>query len=92
MSYALFDHDQQALEDLMHVVNPDEHDIVVLGALSKRYVSDSPLGDLIWEIAAGWGLTERELNSKCRKIWASGYRPGTTIYGVGSANDTQEDS
>ena len=92
MSYALFDHDNKALEDLMHVVNPDEHDIVLLGALSKRYPPLSLLGSLIWEIATDWGLTEYELNRKCRKIWASGYRPGTTIYGVGSANDTQEES
>ena len=62
----------------MHVVNPDEHDIVLLGALSKRYIPDSPpLGSLIWEIAADWGLTEYELNRKCRKIWASGFRPTT---------------
>ena len=31
MSYAMFDHDQEALEDLLEVVNPDNHDLVLLG-------------------------------------------------------------
>ena len=75
MTYALFDRDQDALEDLMHVVNPDEQDIVTLGALGKRYPVNTVLGDLVWEIAAGWGLAEYDLNAKCRQIWASGFRP-----------------
>ena len=79
MSYALFDRDNEVLEDLAHVVNPDEHDIVLLGALSKRYPPLSLLGSLIWEIAADWGLTEYELDRKCRKIWASGFRPSHNV-------------
>ena len=79
MKYALIDHDCDVLEDLMHVVNPDDHDIVLLGALSKRYIPESPLGDLIWEIATSWGLTEHELNAKCRQIWASGFRPSHNV-------------
>ena len=79
MSYALFDHDQRVLEDLMHVVNPDEQDIVLLAALGKRYIPQSALGELIWEIAADWGLTEHELNAKCRQIWASGFRPSHNV-------------
>ena len=79
MSYALFDHDNEVLEDLMHVVNPDEQDIVLLGALGKRYIPQSALGELIWEIAASWGLTEYELNAKCRQIWASGFRPSRNV-------------
>ena len=79
MTYALFDRDQQVLEDLMHVVNPDDQDIVLLGALGKRYIPQSALGGLIWEIAADWGLTEYELNLKCRKIWASGFRPSHNV-------------
>jgi len=79
MTYALFDHDQRVLEDLFNVVNPDAHDIVLLGALGKRYIPDSAIGELIWEIAASWGLTEYELNAKCRKIWASGFRPSYNV-------------
>ena len=56
MSYALFDHDQQALEDLMHVVNPDDHDIV-WGPQQALRSPDSLLGSLIWEIAADWNLS-----------------------------------
>ncbi len=79
MTYALFDHDQRVLEDLYDVVNPDDQDIVLLGALGKRYIPQSATGELIWEIAAGWGLTEYELNVKCRQIWASGFRPSTNV-------------
>ena len=79
MTYALFDRDQVVLEDLMHVVNPDDQDLVLLGALGKRYIPQSATGELIWEIAAGWGLTEYELNLKCRKIWASGFRPSNNV-------------
>ena len=79
MSYALFDRDQQALEDLMHVINPDLHDIVLLAALGKRYPVNSALGDLVWEIAADWGMAEHQLNTKARQIWASGYRPSSNI-------------
>ena len=79
MTYALFDRDQEVLEDLYQVVNPDDLDIVLLGALSKRYIPESATGDLIWEIAAGWGLTKYELDVKCRKIWASGFRPGHNV-------------
>ena len=79
MTYALFDRDQEVLEDLYQVVNPDDQDIVLLGALSKRYIPESATGDLIWEIAAGWGLTKYELDVKCRKIWASGFRPGHNV-------------
>ena len=93
MSYAMFDRDQEALEDLLEVVNPDDQDTVTLGALMKRYPADTVLGELISEIASRWGLSEDSLNAACRKIWANGYRPGVTLYGVGSANDTlQEDS
>ena len=92
MSYAMFDHDQEAFEDLLQVVNPDDHDIVLLGALCKRYPLRSDMGYLARDIAGGWGLSESDLDAKCRGIWASGYRPKTTVYGVGSANDTlQED-
>lgn len=79
MSHALFDHDQRVLEDLCHVVNPEDQDIVLLGAISKRYIPQSATGELIWEIAAGWGLTEYELNLKCRRIWSSGFRPSHDV-------------
>ena len=79
MTYALFDRDNDALEELMHVVNPSVDDIVLLAALGKRYPVNTALGDLVWEIAAGWGMAEYDLNAKARQIWASGYRPGSNI-------------
>ena len=90
--YALIDHDDEALEDLLAVVNPDDHDYVVLGAIVSRYPYPHPLAVLAQDIAEGWGLTTQQLQAKCREIWASGYRPGTTVYGIGSSNDTQEES
>jgi len=82
MSYVMFDRDQEALEDLLGVVNPDDHDIVLLGALCKRYPFRSDMGYLARDIAGGWGLSDSGLDAKCREIWASGYRPSASDIGL----------
>ena len=92
MSYALIDYDDEALEDLLAVVNPDDHDKVVLGAITQRYPYPHPLGVLAQDIAEGWGYTQEELFKQCRSIWASGFRPTRQQNVVGSAHDTKEDS
>ena len=92
MSYAQIDRDDERLTDLLVTKIPDIHDIVDLGALVLRYPYPHPLGILAQDIGEGWGLTPERLLKRCREIWASGYRPGTTDNGVGSANDTQEES
>lgn len=92
MGYAMIDHDDEALERLLALKSPETHDLVVLGAIASRYHYPHPLAILVQDIAEGWGLTTQQLQAKCRQIWASGYRPGTTIYGIGSSNDTQEES
>ena len=79
MGYAQIDHDDEALEDLLAVKNPDIHDYVVLGAISSRYQYPHPLAILTQDIAEGWGLTIEQLQAKCRTIWANGYRPGSSI-------------
>ena len=79
MTYALFDRDNEALEDLMFVINPDEQDIVTLGALAKRYPQQSDLGMVIRQISAQWGFTEEALELRCREIWASGFRPSHNV-------------
>ena len=86
--YAMIDHDSEALEDLLALKKPTDHDKVQLGAISKRYPYPHPLGILAQDIAEGWGLTLAQLDAECRTIWASGFRPGQTRFGVGSANDT----
>lgn len=90
--YALIDHDSEALEDLLIVVNPDESDKVLLAAISQRYPYPHPMGILAQDIAEGWGLTLEQLYRECRNIWANGYRPPNTRFDVGSANDTKEES
>ena len=90
--YAQIDRDDEALEDLLDVVNPDTQDKVVLGAILSRYQFPHPLAILAQDIAEGWGLTTEQLRAKCRAIWAGGYRPKHQIDVVGSAHDTQEDS
>lgn len=91
-NYALIDHDSESLEELLIVVNPDEHDKVLLAAIAGRYPYPHPMGILAQDISEGWGLTLAQLNEQCRNVWANGYRPPNTRFGVGSANDTQEDS
>ena len=79
MCYAQIDYDDEALEDLLAVKNPDIHDYVVLGAISSRYQYPHPLAILVQDIAEGWGLTVEQLRAKCRVIWANGYHPGSDI-------------
>ena len=90
--YAMIDHDSEALEDLLVVVHPDEHDKVHLAAIAQRYPYPHPMGILAQDIAEGWGLTLEQLYAECRNIWSNGYRPPVTAFGVGSSNDTQEES
>jgi len=71
----MIDHDDEALEDLLVVKAPTPHDMVVLGAIASRYPYPHPLAVLAQDIAEGWGLTTQQLQTKCRQIWASGYRP-----------------
>ena len=88
----MIDHDTEELERLLDLKVPEIHDLVSLGAISSRYHYPHPLGVLAQDIAEGWGLTLFQLKKRCREIWASGYRPGSTRFGVGSSNDTQEAS
>ncbi len=90
--YAMIDHDSEILEDLLIVVNPDEHDKVLLAAVAARYPYPHPMGILAQDISEGWGLTLDQLNTQCRNIWANGYKPLVTRFDVGSSNDTQENS
>ena len=76
----MIDHDDEQLTELLEVVNPDSHDYVVLGAISKRYEYPHPLAVMAQDIAEGWGLTIEQLHARCRTIWASGYHPGATVY------------
>ena len=40
-----------------------------------------------------WGITKEELNSSTRKIWAKGYRPGSSSEEMlGSSFDTSANS
>lgn len=90
--YAMIDVDDEHLEDLLQVVNPDTQDKVVLGAILSRYDFPHPLAILGQDIAEGWGYTTEQLRHECRAIWAGGYRPRHSIDVVGSAHDTKEDS
>ncbi len=89
--YAMIDIDDEVLEDLLLVVNPDEQDLVTLGAITKRYPFPHPLAILAQDIAEGWGLTEQQLMTRCRFIWSSGFRPTHFHHAIGSANDTQQE-
>jgi len=91
MTYARNDSDKIVLDDLLEVVNPDDQDIVTLGAITMRYNYPHPLAVLAQDIGEGWGLTPFQLNKKCREIWSGGFRPSLTDYGVGSSNDVQQE-
>jgi len=88
----MIDIDDENLEELLLVVNPDEHDLVLLGAITLRYPYPHPLAIVAQDVAEGWGLTKEELMRRCRTIWSAGYRPHETHHALGPANDTQEAS
>ena len=92
MNYARRKQDEEVLQDLIQVVNPDDQDIVTLGAIVLRYDMPDVLTSVSLDIAERWGFTEEALMKKCRSIWVGGFRPSLTDYGVGSSNDVQEES
>jgi len=92
MNYARRKQDEEVLQDLIQVVNPDDQDIVTLGAIILRYDVFDVLASVSLDIVGRWGFTEETLMKRCRSIWAGGFRPSLTDYGVGSSNDVQEES
>ena len=43
------------------------------------------------KVVAGWGLTRDTLNTQCREIWESGWRPGQSLSEeVGSGSDVSD--
>lgn len=62
-----------------------------LCCLYMRYGDDSAFSDRVGGLIHEWDHSPSTLLDECREIWLSGFRPTDTDYGVGSANDTQED-
>ena len=71
---------------------PTDHNKTQLCALFMRYGDEDKLVRRMADLMHEWDYSPTTLMCECREIWLSGYRPTNTDYGVGSANDTQEDS
>ncbi|WP_320664553.1 DUF3288 family protein [Prochlorococcus sp. MIT 1223] len=93
-NHPLYKVDRDNLNRLLAKKLPDQADLVDLGRLLIRY-NDFPGAEDIQSdmkrILSLWGLTKGSLESKTKKIWEDGFRPGknpTEI--VGSGFDTSD--
>ena len=71
---------------------PTDDEKTQLCCLWMRYGDEAKITARLGELIHEWDHSPQTLMNECREIWLSGFRPTNTDYGVGSANDTQEDS
>ena len=95
-NHPLYETDRDLLNRFISKNNPAEEDLIDLARLFMRY-EDFPGGkdiqmDMV-KILKLWGITKEELNNSTRKIWAKGYRSGSSSEEMlGSSFDTSENS
>lgn len=87
--------DRPVIESLLLVSQPSDRNLVDTARLLSRYrgATLSPdLWDKLQQALGRWGLTEDELNTRARVIWASGWRPSmdhADAIDVGSGADVE---
>ena len=94
-SHPLYASDRQIVDQLLATEQPDEARLVDLGRLLMRYSGFPGAYDLQDDLAKTlrlWGLSQEQLQERCRAIWESGYRPGAepAEQAVGSGFDTAD--
>ena len=87
--------DRDLVDQLLAASEPSDAQLVDLGRLLMRYAGFPGAHDIQDDLAKTlrlWGLSHDELNSRCRAIWAGGYRPGAEAapQAVGSGFDTAD--
>ena len=91
-SHPLYSSDRDLVNRLLATEMPNNSDLIDLARLMIRYEDFPGAMDLktdLSKLIKLWGLSRDELNSKVRKIWGNGYRPGDHIdESVGSGFDT----
>ena len=87
--------DRQTVDRLLAAQQPTDADLVDAARLLMRYQGFPGARDLQDDLAKTlrlWGLSQEQLNQRCRAIWAAGYRPGAEAapQAVGSGFDTAD--
>ena len=89
-AYAQVSKDWNEMQGLLATEDPQDVHLVTMGRLISRYDGHDFIMNELQRILGFWGMTQEEVQARCRRIWFSGYRPGAEIdSGVGSANDTE---
>ena len=93
-NHPLYQTDRDLLNRLISKNNPAEEDLIDLARLFMRYEDFPGAKDIqmdMVKILKLWGITKEDLNKSTRKIWAKGYRSGSTSEEMlGSSFDTSE--
>ena len=95
-NHPLYSTDRDLLNRLISKNKPAEEDLIDLARLFMRYEDFPGAKDIqmdMVKILKLWGITKEDLNKSTRKIWAKGYRSGSTSEEMlGSSFDTSADS
>jgi hypothetical protein len=94
-SHPLHAIDRDCIDRLLAVDPPADEHLIDLARLLQRYRGFPGAHDLQDDLARLlrlWGLSQEELFSRTRAIWAAGYRPGAqaAAEAVGSGFDTAD--
>jgi hypothetical protein len=94
-AHPLYASDRDLVDQLLAASDPSDGQLVDLGRLLLRYADFPGALDLQDDLAKTlrlWGLSQEQLNLRCRAIWAAGYRPGAEAapQAVGSGFDTAD--
>jgi len=94
-AHPLYASDRDLVDQLLAAREPSDAQLVDLGRLLMRYAGFPGALDLQDDLAKTlrlWGMSQDELNRRCRAIWAGGYRPGAEAapQAVGSGFDTAD--
>ena len=90
--HPLYQCDRAIVDTLLVQKSPDSLSLTNAGRLFIRYNGFPGAYDIKRDLLAcleKWGMTTDELNSACRTVWGSGWRPGhaTDELSVGSGAD-----
>ena len=96
-SHPLHTIDRNIVDALLAAKEPNSEQLLNAARLFIRYEGFPGEADLkldLEKLLRFWGLDRMELNSRCRELWASGYRPGQqnneAVSPVGSGFDSTD--
>ena len=94
-THPLYATDRDEVDALLgHQGDPGPEHLTTAGRLFMRYGDFPGAKDIkqdLGKVISSWGLDRSGLNTKCREIWSSGWRPGQKLDAeVGSGADVDD--